>query len=138
MVKSSQRGGKGVTLTPDLINSVTSSQNNLSSNASTSFDGCTPATCADVRLGLNESQTKLNLSGGSVNSVEVDCPTVVGQNSSQQASSCGLFKTGAELSLFNESIVGGNGKRKKRRTGKKRRTDKKRKTGKKRNKTRKR
>ena len=132
MVKTTQRGGKGVTLTPDLINSVTSSQNNLTSNAITSFDGCTPATCADVRQDLNNAQSNMNLSGGSVNSVEVDCPTVVGQNSSQQASSCGLFKTGAELSLFNESIVGGNSKRKKRKTGKKRKTNKKR------NKTRKR
>ena len=132
MTKTTQRGGNIVTLTPGHIDTISSLQNNLSSTAMTSFDGCTPATCADIRVRLNESQVNNNLSGGNINSVEVDCPTVVGQNSLQQASSCGLFKTGAELMTFNESIVGGNSKRK---TGKKRRTGKKRKTGKKRNKT---
>ncbi len=132
MVKTIQKGGKGNTLSPsELISNITNLQSSLTDKAGSNFSGCTPATCADQRIDINNKQTALSLSGGgNVTNVEIDCPSVVGQNPIQQDSTCGLFKTGAELDILGSSVGGGSRKRK---SNKKRKFNKKRKSNKRRN-----
>ena len=130
MVKTIQKGGKGAQLSPsETISDITNLQSSLTDNAASNFDGCTPATCADQRIDINNKQTALSLSGGGdVTNVEIDCPSVVGQNPIQQDSTCGLFKTGAELDILGSSVGGGS-----RKSNKKRKFNKKRKSNKRRN-----
>ena len=130
MVKTIQKGGKGTTLSPsELISNITNLQSSLTDKAGSNFAGCTPATCADQRIDINNKQTALSLSGGGdVTNVEIDCPSVVGQNPIQQDSTCGLFKTGAELDILGSSVGGGS-----RKSNKKRKFNKKRKSNKRRN-----
>ena len=128
MVKNIQKGGKGTPLSPsNMIDDVINLESSLTNSASSNFNGCTPATCADYRVNLNNKQTSISLTGGggNITSVEVDCPSVVGQNPIQQESTCGLFKTGAELTMLSNSISGGTRKRK---SNKKRKSIRKRKT----------
>jgi hypothetical protein len=75
---------------------------------------------ADTRLEAGLLQTRVNnLGGGGIasTSMVVDCPTVSGSTSQQQASSCALFKTTAETNiqtrLFNQ--LGGRRKQKRQR-----------------------
>ena len=66
---------------------------------------------ANIGLSKMANQVAVDMEAGGQSSITVDCPSVVGATPQQQASTCALFKTGAETGIQTRLFNQGGGKR---------------------------